>query len=108
MSILVQESLDSLRNARNKLYEIAAYELKGWSLDDQEKYANNLHRITKRIIDIEAVKLAEINKKCGNELKEVTAKLDKFIEKESNLLLAVRSINNLLGALDEVVGLIKT
>lgn len=110
MSIHKQESLDSLRNARNMLYEIPAYTLAAWSLEDQEKYSDDMHRIVQQIMKIEYISTSSKNtelKKYGGELQKAANNLEKICNDENNLLLVVRSINNGLGALDEVVELIR-
>lgn len=104
-----QESLDSLRAARNKLYEISASELKGWSLKDQQKYGDSLHRFSQDIIKIELADTKTGNealKKYQGKLMKAANDLERISGDESNLLLMVRSINNGLGALDEIIELI--
>ncbi len=109
MSAAVQESLDSLRNTRNVLNEMPGNLRNGWSLEDQIKFADDLHRISQRILQIETIKMTKGNqafKKQENQLKKASAKLESFSENESNFLLMVRNINNSLGILDEIVELI--
>lgn len=110
MSMHKQQSLDSLRSARNKLYEIPAYTLSSWSLEDQEKYSDDMHRIVQQIMKIEQINVGSKNselKKYGQQLQQAASKLEQICNDESNLLLVVRSINNGLGALDEIVELIR-
>lgn len=110
MSMHTQESLDSLRHARNKLYEIAPHTLSSWSLEDQEKYSDDMHRIVQQIMRIEYIKTNEGNKKLNkyeDQLKSASNNLEKYANNDSNLLHMVRSINNGLGAIDEIIELVR-
>jgi len=110
MSMHTQDSLDSLRHTRNKLNDIAGYTLSGWSLADQEKHANSLHRVVQDIMRIEIASANEANgrlKKYEGQLKSAADDLEKYANDDSNLLHMVRSINNGLGAIDEIIELIR-
>lgn len=109
MSNAIQDSLDSLRKTRDGLYDINQSTLSAISLDDQQKYNNNLHRIGLSILQLEASKKHEMNasfKNSENTLKNAAEKLAQFSENDSNYLLMIRSINSGLGIIDEIVALV--
>jgi hypothetical protein len=110
MSNATQDSLDSLRKARDVQYNISQSTLSSWSLDDQEKYANNLHRLSRNIINLEAAKTGKLSssfKQSESTLKNAAERLAQFAENDSNYLLMIRSINSGLSIVDEIVALAK-
>jgi len=110
MFMYKQETLDSLRNARNKLYEIPGYTVAAMSLEDQEKHSDDMHRIVQNIMKIERINASGKNaelKKYGGQLQSAAANLERICNEESNFLLMIRSVNNGLGVLDEIVELLR-
>lgn len=107
---LNQETLDSLRATRRKLYAIPESELNAMSLDDQVKYGDSLHQNGLAILKLEAAKLKGVNdqfKAKEEELKNAAARLEsdtaaladavKFIRVASEGINLVTNIVKLLG-----------
>lgn len=110
MTIYTQETLDSLRNMRTQFYKTPATELQALSLVDQQKHADDLNRIIQHMLNVESVMTSQGNealKEYEVRLKEVAGNLEKMCDDESNLLLMIRSVNSGLGALDEIIELIR-
>lgn len=110
MSMYTQETLDSLRNARSRFYETSRNDLQALSLMDQKKHADNMHRIVQQMMHVELVMTTGGNgelKKYESQLKKAAANLEAMCADETNLLLLIRSVNHGLGALDEIIELVR-
>lgn len=56
-----QDTLDSLRTIRRRLYAVPETELGAMSLDDQVKYGASLHQTGLAILKLETAKLTSVN-----------------------------------------------
>ena len=104
-----QETLDSLRIIRRKLYSIPESELNAMSLEDQTKYADNLHKVSLAILKLEAAKLKGVNnafKRQEKKLKAAAADLEEDAEKFAEAVKMIRAVGDGLEMVTNVVGLL--
>lgn len=88
-----QDTLDSLRVVRRKLFSIPESELSAMSLEDQVKYGDSLHQNGLAILNLEAAKLKGVNKK--------------FKEKEEKLKKAAAALESDLASLTDAIKLVR-
>ncbi len=81
-----QETLDSLRRTRRRLYAIPEAELSAMSLDDQAEYGTALSKVTVAILNLETMKLRNVN--------------EAFKARESDLNAASKALENDLAELE--------
>jgi len=87
-----QDTLDSLRIVRRKLFSIPEGELSAMSLEDQVKYGDSIHQNGLAILKLETAKLKGVNeafKEKEQDLKNAAAKLE---NDTANLATAVKVI----------------
>lgn len=88
-----QETLDSLREVRRKLYRIPEDELDAMSLVDQTKYGDSLHKVGLAILRLETAEVKVVN--------------EIFKEKEESLNSAAVQLERDLASLEDAVSLIQ-
>lgn len=88
-----QDTLDSLRRIRRKLYGIPESELSAMSLDDQVKYGNSLSEVTLAILRLETLALKKVN--------------NAFKAEEQNLKAAAQQLESDLAELEFVTDMIR-
>ncbi len=109
MSENIQASLDALRNIRTGLYQVPEEVTSRMSLEDQVKYGNNLNRIGLLIMMLEKEIMSDTNnsfKQQENKLRKTVEKMERLIEDNANSLLMVRSINDGLHIIDDIINII--
>jgi hypothetical protein len=89
---LNEQTLDSLRVIRRKLYAIPETELSAMSLDDQVKYGDILHKNGLAILKLEAAKLKGVNDQFKAREKELNAASAKLESDAAALVDAVKMI----------------
>jgi hypothetical protein len=106
---LNQQTLDSLRVVRRKLYAIPESDLNAMSLEDQAKYGDSLHKVALALLKLEAAKLKEVNdefKKREDELKNATAKLESDATSLSDAVKIIRIISGGIELITKIVALL--
>jgi len=88
-----QDTLDSLRRTRRKLYAIPESELSAMGLDDQVAYGNSLSQVTLAILKLETLKLKKVNAA--------------FKAEEQNLRNAAQQLETDLAGLEFVTDLVR-
>lgn len=104
-----QETLDSLRRIRRRLYSVPESELNAMSLDDQTKYADTLHKVSLSILKLEAAKLKGVNnsfKKKEEKLKAAAAGLEKDAAKLADAVKMIRAVSDSIKMVTNVVDLL--
>lgn len=104
-----QETLDSLRNVRRRLYAVPESELSAMSLDDQVKYGANLHQTGLAILKLEAAKLKGVNdafKAKEASLQQATAKLEADSAASADAVKMIRAISDGLSLVTQVISLL--
>jgi len=104
-----QATLESLRSLRRKLYRIPKAKLEAMSPEDQEKYADHLHRVGLAILKLEAAMLKDVNdafKEKEQDLKEAAAALEKQLAALNDAVQVVRVMSEGLNFVANVIALI--
>lgn len=106
---LNQETLDSLRATRRKLYAIPESELSAMSLDDQVKYGDSLHKNGLAILKLEAARLKGVNdqfKEKEEDLKDAAAKLESDTAALTDAVKVVRVASEGIGLVTNIIKLL--
>lgn len=106
---LNQETLDSLRATRRRLYAIPELDLNAMSLDDQVKYGDTLHQNGLAILELEAAKLKDVNdrfKEKEEELKNAAAKLESDTAELTDAVKIIRVASEGIGLVTNIVKLL--
>ena len=103
----ITTSIDSLQRTLDTLLMVSPHDL---SPQAQKNHADNLHRVTQGIYSIEKLNTSAANHALqthGQKLASAANKLEQLSERDNNLSSMVDSIKNGLGALDEIIEIIK-
>ena len=106
---LYQETLDSLRATRRKLYAIPESDLDAMSPDDQVEYGDTLHQYGLAILDLEAAELKEVNdqfKEKEEELKNAAAKLESDTAELTDSVKTIRVASEGIGLITNIIKLL--
>jgi hypothetical protein len=101
-----QDTLDSLRKVRRKLYSVPESELSGMSLDDQVKYGANLHQTGLAILRLETAKLKGVNDKFKvkeSQLKEAASKVEADSAAITDTVKMIRAVSEGLAVVSQFV-----
>lgn len=103
-----QDTLDSLRRTRRTLYAIPEPELSAMALDDQVKYGESLSQVTSAILQLETMKLKNVNKAFAAEQQALNAATKQLETDLAQLQFAnevVRTASSALSVVAKVVAL---
>lgn len=106
---LNQETLDSLRANRRKLYGIPESELSAMSLDDQVKYGDSLHQNGLAILKLEAARLKGVNdqfKEKEEDLKNAAAKLESDTAALTGTVTVIRVVSEGISLVTNIIKLL--
>ena len=107
--LLTQETLDSLRIVRHRLYAIPENELGAMGLQDQVKYAADLHETGLAILKLEAAKLKGVNdafKAKEGELQQAAAKVEADATSLADAVKMIRAVSEGLTLVTNLVKLL--
>lgn len=108
---LNQQTLDSLRATRGKLYAIPESELSAMSLDDQLKYGDSLHQNGMNILRLEAIWLKAVNdqfKEKEEDLKNAATKLESDTAELTETVKIVRVASQGIGLITNIIKLLSS
>lgn len=107
--LLTQDTLDSLRIVRRRLYAIPENELGAMSLQDQLKYAADLHQTGLAILKLETAKLKGINaafKAQENQLQQAAARVEADATALADAVKMIRAVSEGLALVTNLVELL--
>jgi len=107
--LLTQETLDSLRIVRRRLYAIPENELGAMGLQDQLKYAADLHETGLAILKLEVAKLKGVNeafKAKEGELQQAAAKVETDATSLADAVKMIRAVSEGLTLVTNLVRLL--
>ncbi|MDM2774199.1 hypothetical protein [Citrobacter sp. Cpo126] len=96
---LIQYTVDSLRNVRNKFYQYSDAELTSMSLKDQALYSDNLTKLIEAIAILDHANYQAIIDEFSrntSKLQEAIERNNEFLAQSNNVVQVVRGINEFL------------